>query len=120
MNRVFGASISVRCKVRGFTSAPFRVVTLSFIHETNTFCSRIAGEHEFRMVTGQNLQAAMAPRGIMREANSGIGGFTDCARKFGWELCYTSYAEANPSGKVANAVYDACEESIISAIESQV
>lgn len=94
----------------------FKVVTAEFLHESNTFNVCQTGLASFKadtLLTGNDAIAARS------QANTGIAGFFDCGRNFGWNITHAISAHAGPSGPVSTEAFEHIVELIIDTVKTE-
>jgi len=76
-----------------------RVLIAGLFHETHTFLDQVTGAGDFQVTRGADLLA--------REGDgSPLGGALTAGRQFGWEWIPTVDYRAQPSGTVANELFE--------------
>lgn len=90
----------------------FKVLTAEFLHESNTFSTRVTGIRQFEVDCLLRGEAAIAAR---RSANTGLAGACDAAERFGWNMVHVISAHAEPAGPVSREAYDLIAGEIVAA-----
>lgn len=89
-----------------------RVLVAEFMHETNTFSVQGTDESAFR--NSCYYLDNDIPRAFVGTRTS-MGAAFEAAEKFNWSLTHPIVTSANPSGRVADAFFDAVSERILFA-----
>jgi microcystin degradation protein MlrC len=92
----------------------FQVLTGGVSHETNTFCKVLTDLDKFR--AGNLLRDNEIPA-ARRGTRTAMGATFEAAEKFGWSLVHPIVANANPSGYVTTATYEALVAPMIEAAD---
>jgi len=90
----------------------FNVLTAEFEHETNTFNIHKTGLEAFESST---FLIGLDQLGDRAEANTGIAGALDCARKFDWRVTHAVSAHTGPSGPVTAPAFERVAGLIVAA-----
>lgn len=91
---------------------PFKVLSAEFLHESNTFSTRLTGLDAFEKAGVYRGEDALR---ILRGTNSGAAGMLDCREAFGWTLVHAVSAHAGPNGPVTREAFDAYAGEIVAA-----
>jgi len=88
----------------------YRVLLAQFMHETNTFSKLPTTLDDYRrrfLVEG----AAIVPK--FKGTRNEMGGYIDCAAKYGWEPVYAVAANATPSGTLTKETWETIRDIIL-------
>ncbi|HTZ35896.1 MAG TPA: M81 family metallopeptidase [Stellaceae bacterium] len=93
-----------------------RVLTGSFMHETNTF-SRVTTDMAMWRRAGFHTENEIPA--VFRDTHSALGATFEAADRYGWTLVHPVSASANPSGIVTDDAFDTIGGMILAAAERQ-
>jgi len=88
----------------------YRVLLAQFMHETNAFSKLPTTLDDYRrrfLVEG----AAIVPK--FKGTRNEMGGYIDCAAKYGWEPVYAVAANATPSGTLTKETWETIRDIIL-------
>ncbi len=91
-----------------------KIITGSFMHETNTFSITPTGLAEYKklcLVEGASVEQTF------QGTRAGLGGFIDEARRLDIDLVHTISANATPGGEVKDEVFEHVWERISRALD---
>ncbi len=88
----------------------FNVLTAEFQHETNTFNIHKTDLEAFKSDT---FLIGADQLGARANANTGIAGALDCAKKFDWHITHAVSAHTGPSGPVTAPAFERVAELIV-------
>ncbi len=80
-----------------------KILTGSFMHETNTFSITPTGLAEYKK---QALVEGASVEQMLQGTRVGLGGFIDEAHRLGMDLVHTIFADAMPGGTVKDEVFE--------------
>jgi len=90
----------------------FTVLSAEFMHETNTFNRNLTDYDAFMERFGYFGEEAIRELG---DANTGLAGFCDAERKYGWEHVHVLSTAAEPAGFVTRDAFDRLGGAIVAA-----
>jgi microcystin degradation protein MlrC len=94
----------------------YRVLTAQFMHETNTF-SRVPTDIEsyrrYLLIRDNEIPEKL------QGTRTAFGATFEAAAKYGWSLIHPIAANANPSGIIVDACFDAIAQPILDAARQQ-
>lgn len=88
----------------------YRVLLAQFMHETNTFSRLPTTLDDYRrrfLVEGE----AIVPK--FKGTKNEMGGYIDCAARYGWEPVYAVAANATPSGTLTKETWETIRDIIL-------
>ena len=93
-----------------------RVLTVRFMHETNTF-SRVPTD--MAMIRRRDFHLENEIPAAFRGTRSAFGATFEAAEKFGWTLVHPISANPNPSGTVSDDAFETITGMILNAIDTK-
>jgi microcystin degradation protein MlrC len=93
-----------------------RVLTVRFMHETNTF-SRVATD--MTLIRRRDFHLDNEIPDAFRGTRSALGATFEAADRYGWTLIHPVSANPNPSGIVTDAAFEAISSIILDAVDAK-